>query len=82
MMNTGMDDEEPTEGDADIKNDNWLKENYVGLVQEFPNQWIAVMDQDVLCSGISKASVVAKAKKLAGGRTISIYFIEPSPLPL
>jgi hypothetical protein len=74
-------DDEIVEDDSDIRNDLWLKENYVGLVQEFPNQWIAVMDQDVIASGISKKQVEAKASEIAKGRRFSIYFVEPMPLP-
>lgn len=76
-----MDSEEDVEDDADIRNDIWLKENYVGLVQEFPNQWIAVMDQDVIASGIARRQVEAKAREVAKERTFSVYFIEPSALP-
>ncbi|HEX9907184.1 MAG TPA: DUF5678 domain-containing protein [Thermoplasmata archaeon] len=76
-----MNEEEVLEDDEDIRNDLWLKENYVGLVQEFPNQWIAVMGQDVIASGISKAQVEATARKVANDRRYSVYFIEPTPLP-
>jgi hypothetical protein len=76
-----MSEGEPSEDDADIRNDLWVKENYIGLCDEFPNQWIAVMDQDVVASGISKRGVQAKAEELAKGRRFSLYFMEPSALP-
>lgn len=76
-----MGEEENIEDDADIRNDLWVKENYVGLCDEFPNQWIAVADQDVIASGISKRQVTKKAEEVAGGRRYSIYFMEPSALP-
>jgi len=76
-----MDDEEPVEDDTDIRNDLWVKENYIGLCDEFPNQWIAVVDQDVVASGISKRQVEAKVKELASDRKYSLYFMEPSALP-
>jgi hypothetical protein len=76
-----MDEDERIEDDADIRNDLWVKENYVGLCDEFPNQWIAVADQDVIASGISKRQVEAKAKEIAVGRSYSLYFMEPSALP-
>jgi len=76
-----MDDEERVEDDADIRNDLWVKENYVGLCDEFPNQWIAVADHDVIASGISKRQVEAKAREIAVGRSYSLYFMEPSALP-
>jgi hypothetical protein len=76
-----MGEEETIEDDADIRNDLWVKENYVGLCDEFPNQWIAVADQDVIASGISKRQVTKKAEEVSGGRRFSIYFMEPSALP-
>lgn len=76
-----MDEEERVEDDADIRNDLWVKENYVGLCDEFPNQWIAVADQDVIASGVTKRQVKGKAEEIAGGRSFSLYFMEPSALP-
>lgn len=72
---------EPLEDDVDIRNDLWVKENYVGLCDEFPNQWIAVMDQDVIASGITRRQVEKKAKEIAQDRRYSLYFMEPSALP-
>ena len=76
-----MDDDERIEDDADIRNDLWVKENYVGLCDEFPNQWIAVADQDVIASAITKWQVEKKAKEIAQERRFSVYFMEPSALP-
>lgn len=76
-----MDEEERVEDDADIRNDLWVKENYVGLCDEFPNQWIAVADQDVIASGVTKRQVKGKAEEIAAGRSFSLYFMEPSALP-
>lgn len=76
-----MSGEERIEDDADIRNDLWLKENYVGLCDEFPNQWIAVMDQDVIAHGASKRQVEKKAEETAKGRRFSLYFLEPTALP-
>jgi len=76
-----MGEDERIEDDSDIRNDLWVKENYVGLCDEFPNQWIAVMDQDVIASGITKRQVEKKAKDVAQDRKYSLYFMEPSALP-
>ena len=75
-----MNDEEPTESDEDKKNDQWLKENYIDLIQDYPNHWIAVADRHVICKGISKRAVEAEARRLAPDRTFSFYFIEPSDI--
>lgn len=71
-------DEEAQEGVEDIKNDEWLKQNYLDLIQDYPNRWIAVLDQKVICSGNRKGSVESEARGLAGERRFSLYFIEPS----
>jgi hypothetical protein len=76
-----MKDEEPVEDIEDIRNDIWLKENYVGLVDEYPNLWIAVIDQEVVAKGSTKHQVDSEAREIAKGRTYSLYFIEPSALP-
>jgi hypothetical protein len=76
-----VDDEEPLEDDADVRNDLWVKENYIGLCDEFPNQWIAVADQDVIASGATKRQTEKKAEEIAQGRRFSLYFMEPSALP-
>ncbi len=72
--------EEKNEDDIDLSNDEWMEDNYVDLVQKYPRLWIAVMDQQVICDGATKASVETKAKKIAGDREFSVYFIEPSAL--
>jgi hypothetical protein len=75
-----MDDEEPAESEEDIKNDQWLKENYLDLIQDYPNLWIAVADGQVICTGNSKHSVEAEARRLLPNKTPSLYFIEPSAI--
>jgi len=70
------------EDDIDLSNDQWFKENYLDLVQKYPRLWIAVMDQQVICDAGTKSATEAKAKKIAGDREFSIYFIEPTALPL
>ncbi len=75
-----MKGEEIKEDDIDLSNDEWLEDNYVELVQKYPRLWVAVMDQQVICDGATKSSVEAKAKKIAGDREFSVYFIEPSAL--
>jgi len=76
-----MKDEEPIEDIDDIRNDIWLKENYVGLVNEYPNQWIAVIDQEVVAKGSTRRQVESEVQEIAKGRSYSMYFIEPSALP-
>jgi len=76
-----MQEGEREEDELDLSNDAWLEMNYMYLVQQYPRLWIAVMDQQVLCDGGTKSEAEAKAKKIAGDREFSLYFIEPTMLP-
>lgn len=73
---------EREEGVIDLSNDEWFEENYIDLVQRYPRLWIAVMDQQVICDGATKGEVEAKAKSILVDAEFSIYFIEPTPLPM
>ena len=75
-----MDEEEPVEDSQDVMNDLWFKRSYIELIQDYPNQWIAVLDQKVICSGNMKWQVEKEAKKIAGEKEFSLYFIEPSDI--
>ena len=77
-----VDDEEPSEDAVDVKNDEWMRANYLDLIQDYPRQWIAVMDQKVICSAPTKSGANSAAKEIAKGKPFSLYFIEPTPLPL
>ena len=63
-------------------NDEWFGAHVLELVQKYPNQWIAVVDQTVVCSSASKRRARSEARRLAGGREFSLYFIEPSLLQM
>jgi hypothetical protein len=73
-----MDTEEEQESQEDVKNDLWLKENYIDLIADYPNQWIAVLEQKVVATGNQKRVVEKHALEIAGDRQFSLYFIEPS----
>lgn len=75
-----MVDEEPIEDESDVKNDLWLKANYLEMIQDYPNQWIAVLDQKVVASGNRKRQVESEAREIAGDKEFSLYFIEPSDI--
>jgi Family of unknown function (DUF5678) len=77
-----MKGKEPEEDDIDLSNDQWIEENYPELVQKYPRLWIAVMDQHVICDAGTKSGAEAKAKKIAGDREYSLYFIEPTVLQM
>ncbi len=75
-----VDDEEPVEGTEDVMNDLWFKQNYLELIQNYPNQWIAVLDQKVIASGIRRHQVESEAREIAEDKEFSVYFIEPSDI--
>lgn len=66
--------------DAEQTNDAWFEEHFVELVQRYPGSWIAVLDRTVIAEGATKFAVNSAAKKLAGDREYSLYFIEPTAL--
>ena len=69
---------EPVEEGYDLRNDEWLKKNYLELIQDYPNMWIAVWEQRVVCTGTSRLQVEAKARELMGDKKYAYYFIDPS----
>ncbi|OGS42032.1 MAG: hypothetical protein A3K67_07785 [Euryarchaeota archaeon RBG_16_62_10] len=75
-----MDEGEIVEDDADIRNDEWFKANYVELIQQYPNRWIAVLDQKVVHSGNRRRLVERRAREMAGDRELSFYFVPPSDI--
>ncbi len=75
-MNLNVD--EPTEDSNDVANDEWVRDNYLYLIQDYPNLWIAVMGQAVIAFGNTRRQVSTAAKEIAGDRPFSLYFIEPS----
>ncbi len=77
-MNLNVD--HPVEGEQDVANDEWFRENYFFLVKDYPNLWIAVLGQMVIAFGNNRYQVSSKAKEVAGEKPFSLYFIEPSDI--
>jgi len=65
-----------------VGNDAWFRENLLDLVEKFPNQWIAVLERNVIASSSSRRRARAEAKRIAGEREFSLYFIQPSMLQM
>ena len=80
VIRMNLNTDEPVESSTDVANDEWLKENYLDLIQDYPNLWIAVLGQAVVAFGNNRYTVSANAKTIAGGRPFSLYFIEPSDI--
>ncbi len=63
-------------------NDDWFRENLLDLVEKYPNQWIAVIDRNVVATSSSRRRAQAEGRRVAGAREFSLYFIEPSMLQM
>ncbi|MGD0057712.1 MAG: DUF5678 domain-containing protein [Methanomassiliicoccales archaeon] len=74
-----MSTEDRVEDEEDLENDKWVEENFLRLVQAYPREWVAVMDQRVVCSGITESETDSKARKIIGARKFSLYFIPSTP---
>jgi len=73
-----LDEGDNIETDEDIRNDLWFKKNYLDLITQYPNQWIAVSGEQIISSGSTKRAVDAQARGLVQGRVYSLYFVPPS----
>ncbi len=71
-----IDVEEPTEEDYDKKNDEWFKANYLDLIQDHPNSWIAGCDQKVVATAGTRSGVESAAKQAVGDKRCSFYFVD------
>jgi hypothetical protein len=67
---------------AGQSNDEWFAASVLDLVQKYPNQWIAVLDRNVICTSSSRRRAQAEARRIAGDRDFSLYFIEPTMLQM
>ena len=67
---------------AGQSNDEWFQANLLDLVEKYPHRWIAVLDCNVICTAASRGGAQAEARRIAGGREFSLYFIEPSVLQM
>jgi hypothetical protein len=67
---------------AGRSNDDWFRDNLLDLVENYPNQWIAVLKGSVIASSSSRRRAQAEAKRIAGREEFSLYFIQPSMLQM
>jgi hypothetical protein len=72
------DEEEEFESDEDRKNDEWLKDNFFDLIDKYPREWIAVLEQKVIAKGSTRTEVEKMAEEIIGDRECSVYFIPPT----
>lgn len=58
------------------EDDKWVHENYQGLSEKIPNQWVAVADKKVISAGENLESVEKEAEKKTGRKNFPLLFIE------
>jgi hypothetical protein len=57
-----------------IEDRNWAYEHTGEFVEKYPNQWVAVVNKEVVCVGKSLAEVQKVARQKAGDRPPFYYF--------
>ena len=72
------DNQETNESEADLKNDEWFKDNYLDLIREHPREWIAVMEQKIIAISSTEMEVEILANEVAGEKEYSVYFVAPT----
>lgn len=58
------------------EDEDWAYDNYNELVEKYPDQWISIIDKNVVASGKRRAEVIELAKKIAGKRDFPTIFLE------
>lgn len=58
------------------EDEDWAYDNYNELVEKYPDQWISIVDKNVVASGKKRAEVIELAKKIAGKRDFPTIFLE------
>ncbi len=56
--------------------DRWANEHYWELTRKYPNQWIAVVNREVVAHGKNLAMVEKEARKKTSEDHISLTFAE------
>ena len=57
-----------------LEDEKWTFEHLGELIEKYPNQWIAVVNKEVVCVGTNLAEVEEVARQKAGGRHPFSFF--------
>ncbi len=55
---------------------DWIIEHYSELMEEYPDEWIAVYNQTVVSHGKNGEEVLSEGRERTGKKTIAMMFIE------
>ena len=58
------------------EDEGWAYDNYNELVRMYPNQWVAIVNKQVVAAGKDGTEVVAMAKQKTGKRNFPVIFVE------
>jgi len=57
-----------------LENEKWTFEHLGELIEKYPNQWIAVVNKEIVCVGENLAEVKKVARQKTGDRTPFCFF--------
>jgi hypothetical protein len=57
-----------------LEDEKWADEHMGELIEKYTNQWVAVVNQEVVCVGKNLAEVQRVARQKAGDRTPFCFF--------
>ena len=58
------------------EDDDWAFDNYDMLVRSYPDQWVAVVDKQVISAGDDATKVIEMAEKKTGRKEFPVIFVE------
>ena len=67
------------ETEEDLRNDDWFEKNYIDLMMEYPKEWIAVINCEVIATGTTQSELEENMERIAKDREYSIYFVPGTP---
>jgi hypothetical protein len=56
--------------------EDWVYNNYNDLVRKYPDQWVAVVDKQVIASGRNGAKVRELTERKTGRKEFPVIFVE------
>jgi len=61
-----------------FEDEKWFMQHSSELAQQYPDQWVAVFNKQVIAAGKNASEVLRLAKEKTGGREIVIDLVSPT----
>ena len=58
------------------EDEGWAYDNYNELVKMYPNQWVAVVNKQVVAAGKNGTEVITTAEQKTGRKEFPVIFVE------